>query len=269
MSIKLYWCRGSGRNDSSLQNFGDYLSPIIVEILSGKKVSYSPVKKADLIAIGSVLAREKKAKILGIKRTLDIWGAGAGYPDEEFSAHHRYHAVRGEHTRSKIKNDAGCNTVLGDPGLLADSYVDKSNIKKWRVGIIPHYVDQSNINLAEIVGSLKGSKIINVFDTVENVLKEISQCEYVLSSSMHGLIVADSYGVPNRRLKLSDGIISDHKFKDYYSCFSIYEPEPFTVETITENGLDLDFEIGTYNRPNISAVKDTLVSRFPYLKAER
>jgi hypothetical protein len=268
MSIKLYWCRGKGRRNASQQNFGDYLSPIIVEMLSGKKVSYSPVKSADLIAIGSVLAREEKAKLFGIKRTLDIWGTGAGYADEEFSAHHRYHAVRGAFTKNQIKYDGGSNADLGDPGLLANLYVEKLKVKKWRVGIIPHYIDQDNSALSQIHASLKGSRIINVFDEVETVLEDISQCEFVLSSSMHGLIVADSYGVPNRRLKLSDGVISNHKFKDYYSCFSMDEPEPFTIQTLIENGIDFDSEIRGYSRSNISDVKDKLISRFPYSKTE-
>ena len=36
------------------------------------------------------------------------------------------------------------------------------------------------------------------------------------SSSLHGIIIADAYGVPSRRLILSELIGGDFKFNDYY-----------------------------------------------------
>ncbi len=71
MTIKLYWWQGEGSNDSSKQNFGDFLSPLIVGMLSGKKVVYAEPKDADMIAIGSILSRERKAK--GLFRKRELW----------------------------------------------------------------------------------------------------------------------------------------------------------------------------------------------------
>lgn len=62
MAIKLYWCRGEGRADSSKRNFGDYLSPLIVEMISREKVEYSPIKSADMISLGTILGKEVKSK---------------------------------------------------------------------------------------------------------------------------------------------------------------------------------------------------------------
>ena len=71
VAIRLYWCRGRGRNDPAQRNFGDYLSPLLVEMLSGKAVRYAPVHRADMMAIGSILPRERKAKRFGWPRPID------------------------------------------------------------------------------------------------------------------------------------------------------------------------------------------------------
>lgn len=73
-------------------------------------------------------------------------------------------------------------------------------------------------------------------------------CKCVLSSSLHGLIVADALGVPNRRIVLSDKIIGgDLKFDDYYSVyFDKAEDAPVTIdlrkETIDEKNIDTIIE---------------------------
>ncbi len=58
--------------------------------------------------------------------------------------------------------------------------------------------------------------MIDVERPCGEVCAEISACARILSSSLHGLVVADSYGIPNARLVLSNQIIGgDFKFRDY------------------------------------------------------
>ena len=264
MAIKLYWCRGKGRDDPGQQNFGDYLSPLLVEMLSGQSVVYAPVHKADMMAVGSIMSREKKAKRYLLPRKLHIWGAGTDAPGLEFSARHYYHAVRGVMTREQIKGLKGL-PALGDPGLLASLWWGSRPRpdKRYRIGLIAHYVDQT-LDAVLQAADIPGVRLINVFWPVEKVLRNIQECDCIISSSMHGLIVADAFGVPNRRIVLSQGKISDYKFADYYSAFGMPEPIPLASEDLLMlPEVDLADLIGTYSRPGLEAIQGGLVRVFP------
>lgn len=267
--IKLYWCRGEGRSDASKQNFGDYLSPLLVETFSGRGVEYAPIQDADLMAVGSILGRERKAKHWwGGKRRLHIWGTGTGSEQARYSGHHHYHAVRGALTLAQIQGSPS-SVTLGDPGLLAPWVLDRKAeqfSKKVRVGIIPHYADQSEPAVAELVSAIPGSKVIDVFSPVLQVLEEVASCDFVLSSSMHGLIVADSFAVPNQWLLLSRGRISEYKFADYYSAFGLSGVSPLSPGEIVAGGVGLLDRIAAgYSRPGLAGIQDALIKSFPQL----
>ena len=263
MTIKLYWWRGDGATDPQKQNFGDYLSPLIVEMVSGRRVEYASPKEADMIAIGSILSRERKAKGLLFKRKLHIWGAGTDRLDRSFSGHHHYHAVRGKKTCEQIKS-SNCRPALGDPGLLADRWWSgrATPEKKYRIGWIPHFVDHKRAEVTALA-NIQGTKVINVFDSVENVVRQIQQCDFIASSSMHGLIIADAFGIPNRRLVVSRGIISDLKFADYYSAMDLEEPPATTPEEWLDSEGRHPVMEEHYQRSGIESIKDQLQAAFP------
>lgn len=265
MTIKLYWWRGEGATHTGKQNFGDFLSPLIVEMLAGKKVIYAEPSHADMIAIGSILSRERKARGWLFKRPLHIWGSGTDKASRLFGGHHYYHAVRGKITQSQV---AGLSQtlVLGDPGLLVDRLYDgcPTPPRRYRLGIIPHFVDQQDPRLAQLL-SLPSTRLIDVFSPVAQVVNEIRQCEFILSSSMHGLIIADAYGIPNRRMPFSSGIISDLKFDDYYSAYGMDCPTPIPPESLIAQGLNHPVFTEDYARPGLEEVKAGLMQTFPAL----
>ncbi|MNJ76536.1 hypothetical protein D3C77_738380 [compost metagenome] len=81
---------------------------------------------------------------------------------------------------------------------------------------------------------------------------------------MHGLIVADSFEVPNRRLRLSNGLISDFKFVDYYSAFSMEEPKPLGDSALHTLGrADIAELVGEYKRPGLLDLQAGLLRSFP------
>lgn len=268
MAIKLYWCRGKGRDDPGQRNFGDYLSPLIVEMAARKPVEYAPIHKADMMAIGSIMNREQKAKRFLVPRCLHVWGSGTDAPERAYSARHHYHAVRGRLTREQIEGgESRQGVALGDPGLLADRWWEgrPKPAKRFALGFIPHYVDQT-APIVEQVGVLPGVKVIDVYWPVEEVLKAIQECHLIVSSSMHGLIVSDAFGVPNRRIAISRGMISDYKFADYYSAFGIAEPACLTPEDFLASATrGFEALVGECERPGIEGIKDNLLAVFPSL----
>ena len=262
MAIKLYWHRGPGRSDPGRQNFGDYLSPLIVEAVSGKRVEYAPVAKADLIAIGTILAKEVKARFWGFKRKLHVWGSGCGHPDERFGGHHYYHAVRGLETLSRIIGEPE-GVALGDPGLLASLLLKGPIVKKYKIGFVPHYVDQNHSACSDFVLGNRGVYFVDVFKSPLQVVEEISACDFVISTSLHGLVVADSFGIPNVRLKLSDNINSELKYADYYSIFGIKNHVCIFEQDLCDAGKLMAEIEKCYYRHEIANIKDNIIKAFP------
>ena len=264
MTIKLYWHRGSGKSDTSKQNFGDYLSPLIVEAISRKKVAYAPPPKADMIAIGTILAKEYKAKRFLCHHRLHIWGSGCGKDEERFSQRHYYHAVRGIESLRRI-NGSPNDIQLGDPGLLAELLLSKPKVKIYRIGFVPHYADQNLPVVREFINTFPGVHFINVFSPPMEVIAEIAKCEFVISSSLHGLVISDSFSIPNIRAVLSKGIIDELKFTDYYSAFGIPPPESIDGSRLLNFDISQDDFRNNYSRPGIDRIKDALLKHFPNL----
>lgn len=264
-AIRLYWWQGEGEHDASRRNFGDYLSPLIVGMVSGRPVVHAPVESADLLAIGTILRRERQARRFLLPRRLHVWGSGAGDADERFAARHHYHAVRGRHTRAAIDGGAGPEVALGDPGLLVGHYWSgrPRPPKTHALGVIPHFVDHDSAAVAALL-RLRGSRRIDVFAPIDEVLKEVQSCACVVSSSLHGLIVSDAFGVPNRRIIFSANLRSTLKFADYYSAFGLDEPVPIDASKLCGNEAPEDL-VGDYRPRDVETLCAGLIRAFPQL----
>jgi pyruvyltransferase len=240
--IKIYYYKGN--------NFGDELGPYIVTQLSGLKTQYkeivvSPLRmvlriikniihfrfyylkqiksisfdKKVLVPIGSTIAR-------GNKKTT-FWGNGFLNKKESFKGGKIY-AVRGKYTDEKLRKDGfkGCS-VYGDPALLLPIIYPIHNrcIKRNEIGIIPHYLDlpyfQANYS--------NKYKIIDLTtNNVEGIISEICSCKKILSTSLHGIIVAQAYDIPALWIKKNDIGTDGFKFHDYFSSVEIPQYEGFS-----------------------------------------
>jgi hypothetical protein len=230
---------------NSNYNFGDLLNVTLLNDLFGVNnvVHESSIQKADMIAIGSLAERliKTKPKQITIKKylkrkyeiyttpSIEVFGTGfiKEHDFAQIKSRRRLNiiALRGECTKNRIdlitkrKN----KTTLGDPGLLCKELIDTTKIKKrFKLGIIPHYIDKKSKTVMNIHNNNPNSKIIDIQQEPYSFMKEISQCEMILSSAMHGLIAADSLNIPNLRLVVSDNLVGGNfKFHDYYSVFGI------------------------------------------------
>jgi len=128
-------------------------------------------------------------------------------------------AVRGPLTRDYLlKNGVECPKVYGDPALLLPNYYQPSSYdKKFKIGLIPHYRDKNNV----IIDKYRQEKEVFVLDvqrygSFERFIDIVCSCELIISSSLHGLIISDAYGIPNVWVEFSEGKVENFKFEDYF-----------------------------------------------------
>lgn len=204
------------------KNWGDSINKFIFEsILSREVLSANRVfnfKNQEIITgIGSVLNSRLS--------NYSIWGSGFLSEEHGLIARpNKVLAVRGKLTQKKIKDQFGINCqTFGDPGFLFKDFYNPDQEFEYSIGIIPHFKEMNE----PIVHSIKKrfSNGINVIDPRINIFEfanEVKKCEKILSSSLHGLILAESYGIPTSRIILSEKLIGgDFKFKDYYSGVNV------------------------------------------------
>lgn len=235
-NIKVYYTK--------LRNMGDQLNELIIERCFGYKAVRTSFLEGELCAIGSCLGMytlhgtapmRVRQRINGIISShVSIWGTGfINYSDSEgqfFKKHMDFCAVRGELTRKRVERMTGkkLDIPTADPGILASEVLTEKPPKKcYDIGIIPHLCDLRDSKVEELLEKysqkVSGSgsvRLINVKDEPVKVIEEIAKCRYILSSSLHGLIVADSFGIPNMHIVFGDRLLGDgYKFDDYYSAY--------------------------------------------------
>jgi pyruvyltransferase len=200
------WCQSA--------NVGDFLTPWLIKKITGHYPIYAePVSKGSyLLGAGSILTWAQKGWV--------VWGAGVANKMDCVNPECDLRLVRGPLSRRRAVDCEvpGAREVsLGDPGLLVSRFhkVERpTDPHPFRVGVLPHYVDMQRAWWWW--GGIEHVQIINVFAPLEEVLNEIVACDVVFSSSLHGLVFADAYQVPNVWMRLSDSILGDGaKFEDY------------------------------------------------------
>jgi pyruvyltransferase len=254
--LKLHWSH-------SKPNFGDWLSPAICEYLSGRRVVHARLEQADLVAVGSLLQRIKPRFWPLRQQSLQIWGSGFIGPQQPIKVRHQVCALRGPLSAELILSSG--TEVFGDPGLLVrEIYGDAGSVGSTTLGIVPHYRDQADPFVKALHDSVRDSAVIDVFDSPATVVEQIRRCSVVLSSSLHGLIVADAYGIPNAWLQLADRQRgAGFKYRDYYANFGIDNPLPFCPGPAPPALADIVDHIGEYQRPGLEMIKQRLAASFP------
>ena len=237
------------------------MSPMICERLAGCPVVYAPKRRCDMVALGSLLDRFKERLF---HPHIHVWGTGFIEAGSPHRSRFHYHAVRGKHSAQLIQGPA--IETFGDPGLLADLLWPelRKTAKRHRVGLVPHYEDRTDPKVQTLANTLASCRVIDVFNDVTDVLRQIASCECVLSSSLHGLIVADAFGVPNAWIKLSERVRGDEfKFRDYYSIYGLDQHvDPLRADQVTRQTLDALVE--NHNRPELETIKHRLFEAFPF-----
>ena len=234
-------------------NWGDVLSQFLLEHFSGKKLNKNDVFYFD----DASYMLDKNGKIVGIGSSMkyvrpDDYGWGTGCIDEHHVGNkpRKVYSVRGPLTREVLlKRGWDVPEVYGDPALLFPKIYNPTIEKKYKIGLIPHCVDFHSLDGLKAINHMEdmGVKIINVTAGVYEFIDQLKECEMIISSSLHGLIAADAYGIPNHRVKISKLLLGgDFKYLDHYASVKRehYEPLQLTETTTLDEVNSLQFETG-------------------------
>ena len=231
-------------------NLGDTLSPIIVNhMLSQRGLDSNVVvsSRRHLYAVGSVLTA-------GIQ-DCTVWGSGilnAGLIYRLSRRRFDVRAVRGPLTRA-ILMDYGhiVPEVYGDPAILMVEIYNPVNIeKKHKFGLIMHK-DQ----ILDIPKDLDIYPIDICTDDYRKFIDELKKVEIVISSSLHGIILAESFGIEAILLKPKIDIL---KYYDWY--YSTRRFDFPMAETIKKATLISPVALPT----NLDVLRKKLKNAFPY-----
>lgn len=282
-SIYLYYYR-------DLDNVGDVISPFIVKSLTGNSIRYktprhklkwkgvikeflkSIIYKKDyysdyifpfqrcLAAIGSILDYTNDRCV--------VWGAGFREYDSRFVGGKIY-AVRGYLSRQKLPKKYE-KVAIGDPALLLPIFmpIKKHNyVSEHKIAIVPHYRDYDDLYK-------RFSDRYDIIDVrtkdIYSFVRAVMSHDYILSSSLHGLIISHSYGVP--ALWISNKYIDSgpFKFHDYFSSVDIPKYDGFkNIDEIlndVQSYRSLFLHYSKYSLPqiSISIIQNNLLKSFPY-----
>lgn len=214
------WMNMFGREPKH-RNLGDELNYYLISELSGKRI-YNLInlyvgKVPNYCCIGSIVDSMSN-------KYSYIWGTGAMLEDRKMRCKpFKVCAVRGPLTRQYLlAQGVDCPAVYGDPALLLPLIYKPVRTKKYKIGIIPHFCDFENPLVPGLAQRMDSTEITVIrmggYADWHDVIDEINECEFIVSSSLHGLILSDAYGVPNVWVEFSDKVAGNgFKFRDYFA----------------------------------------------------
>lgn len=200
--IPAYWWDGH-------RNFGDALTPWLLRPRGVLPVLTSP-ERARMIGVGSILEH--------LPEDYDgvVWGTGLIRDASKDLPKATVLAVRGALTRERV--GAPETVALGDPGLLASDVIARRK-PRYELGFVPHSDHHASPEVRALLERHDPRlHFIDVRRSPDHVVSEISRCRHVLSTSLHGLVIADSYGIPGAWARLAPDLLgSTYKFQDHES----------------------------------------------------
>lgn len=245
-------------------NYGDDLTFYLLKELTGKKIfHYDKLffqnSRNNLLCIGSIIHNWSNPKTI-------IWGSGLMYNDKPLMHKpEKVLAVRGPLTRKRLlEQGVECPEVYGDPALLLPEIYKPAVQKKFRYGIIPHYIDWNNEKVKILTSTLDNYTLINmaVYNDWRDIINQICECECILSSSLHGLIISDAYRVRNVWIEFSDEILGNKfKYIDYFQSVNRKVFSPIVVDSLDSINEIIQAE-STYELVDIDV--DSLLNSAPF-----
>lgn len=230
-------CWTNGKEGSAWhRNWGDDINISFIPKLIDKQVK--KLTSADkgftnYLFIGSVLSNEF------VNKNTVIWGSGIPSEKVKLNKPKEVKAVRGPLTRKLLlENGINCPEVYGDPALLIPLVYNPTVEKKYKIGIIPHFTNV-NSSLLKHFSDNDNVKIINLgkYSKWTDIINEILSCEFIVSESLHGLIVAEAFNIPNLWINIENNSAKNKgyfKYHDFFLSLGKDREKPYQLTTKTK-----------------------------------
>src|SRR5664279_5786089 len=213
------------------RNFGDLLGPLLLGYFAGVECEWSPADRAEVVSVGSILEHLP----VGYRGII----AGAGFLYEHRDRYRLKDAtvlgLRGPLSARGVRGDF----CLGDPGLLANQLANPD--KEFNLGLVPHWSDERLEHRFKEFKPL----IIRPEQNPLDVIRQIGSCRKIVASSLHGIIVADSFTIP-RRIELTprfDAEGGDFKFRDHNAAVGVPHEIGLTQEAPRHKVANRQYEL--------------------------
>ena len=192
-----HWDRCAGD-----RNFGDQLTRALLERY-GKPVSWAAPDEAELFGCGSIAE-----------------SIPAGFAGTVIGAGYMWRKSRGDLTGANVLALRGKLTaraaqrpdvLLADLGLLAVDLIGRrSSRRRYSIGTVRHFVDRR---------PAMGVSIDPLAEPAQ-VVETAASCIRIVSSSLHGIVLADSLGLASMYDPHPGVLGAGFKFADYSSSFA-------------------------------------------------
>ena len=215
-TIKLYYWNWIKSNGEIVENFGDRLSYELVSRIVGHDIQTiinETSNERKLIAIGSILNSANNDDV--------VWGSGfltyTGKNNDLKNLDIR--SVRGPRTRKILKEvfNKDAPEIYGDPALLFPYFFPefkRSKQPKYDYVVVPH------MSQGDSLSNHNDERVVKPTEDWRVVVTKITNAKLVISTSLHGIIIAESFGIPARLLN-ANGYFQKKpylifKYEDYY-----------------------------------------------------
>lgn len=229
---------------SDIGNFGDELNSILWPALFPPRFLEGG-SGHHILGIGTLLSPEH----LGIQKMVKsmeqnrnsktlILGTGVRPGPRKMTLHSNFDVrfVRGPHSAGELGLDSKYS--ITDPALLCAQVFsakrEQSGSKKGKVGLMPWFRSMDQLNWMRVAERCEMQLIDPRGRDPGLILRQIANCDFIITEALHGAVVADSLGIPWRRFCFyahlrEGGEVAKFKWRDWEASLSLKDSPPIFI----------------------------------------
>jgi len=253
-AVPLAWAATTPTNP--YPNLGDALSALMVSVVAGLPVSRKgfDANVERLVAVGTIAQNQKNGHVhlwgTGLDAERNAFDPALGHfalpPETAFTVH----AMRGRRGAEVLRR---CGLTVpdayGDPvSFLPRIMGQRPVVQTHELGVVLHITELTDVTPAalplpslirysippELAGAVRiiHTKTDNTTEAMLACVDAMRSCKRIASTSFHGLVIAESFGIPNVWFSTEPGggamlevddmrTRIDHRVRDWYSGMAV------------------------------------------------